>query len=141
MRKRGPDRDQICLGSVHPPPTRPFALVEHGHLLIHRLRFSDEPTPTRPSQPLGIAGVEVWLALPPADEGSPPRNTDPRDGQSGCRFPTQSSCCNLKAEFNSQDKGKTAYYALHRVSTRSGKGAVERGGDGSGVMWRTSRTE
>ncbi len=81
---------------------------------------------------------EAWLELARANEGSPPRNTDRRDGQSGYRFLAQSSCCNLKAEFNSQDKGKTAYYALQRVSTRSGKKAVEPGGDGSGVMLRTS---
>jgi len=33
-----------------------------------------------------------------------------------------SSRANLQADFNSEDKGKTAYFALRWVNTRGGKG-------------------
>jgi len=104
------------------PTTAPLVQVEHASRLMHTLRFSDEATPTRRGKPKGVAGAEVWLALAGADEPAPPLNTDPRVGEAGYRFLALSSRGNLKADFTSADKGKTAYYALRWVSTRGENG-------------------
>ena len=104
------------------PTTRPLARVQSGNRLTHTLRFSDESTPTRKAKPNGVQGAEVWLALADAHDPEPPLNTDPRAGEAGYRFLALSSRGNLKADFTSADKGKTAYYALRWVSTRGEKG-------------------
>ncbi|GJQ31152.1 MAG: hypothetical protein HBSAPP03_30360 [Phycisphaerae bacterium] len=110
-------------GPPSPTPTsRPLARVESGQRLTHTLRFTDESTPTRKAKPRGVQGAEVWLALADADAPPPPLNTDPRDGAAGYRFLAISSRGNLKTDFTSEDRGRTAYYALRWVSTRGDKG-------------------
>ncbi|MBX9735579.1 MAG: hypothetical protein K2X32_01520 [Phycisphaerales bacterium] len=104
------------------PTSAPLARVDSAQRLSHTLRFSDESTPTRRGKPKGVQGAEVWLALASPDAPPPPLNTEPRHGQSGYRFIAQNARGTLQHTFASEDKGKTAYYALRWISTRGDKG-------------------
>lgn len=104
------------------PTTAPVARVESANRLTHTVRFSDESTPTRRGKPKGVQGAEVWLALADAHAPPPPLSTDPRTGEAGYRFLALSSRGNLHTSFTSEDKAKTAYYALRWVSTRGEPG-------------------
>ncbi len=58
------------------PVSRPLVSIDTGNRLTHRLRITDESTPTRSARPRGSHGAEVYVALvaphaaPPADPAS-----------------------------------------------------------------------
>jgi len=125
------DADRATIGiRAHPhegsppslvPTTRPLARIESGNRLTHALRFSDESTPTRRGKPEGAEGAEVWLALAEPNSLAPPPPDTSASGRDAYKFISLSSRGNLSATFASQDAGKTAFCALHWVSTRGQK--------------------
>jgi hypothetical protein len=97
------------------PTTRPLVIVEAASRLTHRIRVSDETTPTRRARPVGVLGAEVWVALVDADTPPP---TDP----AALSFLSMTTRPGVVAEFRSGDGGKTAVYMTRWVNTRGEKG-------------------
>lgn len=98
--------------AVGPPTTRPVATVDTSQRLRHTISFVDELTPTSRAKPDGVSGCEVWVKV-----GNPP----PAD-LSELRYLATDTRTPYVAEFDGADAGKTAYYMLRWVSTRSEPG-------------------
>lgn len=94
------------------PTSRPVANVDAGQRMRHTIAFVDEGTPTSKAKPDGVMGAEIWVKV-----GGPPP-IDPSE----CRFLSLDTRTPYVAEYDGADAGKTAYYLLRWMSTRSEPG-------------------
>jgi hypothetical protein len=90
---------------------RPLATVDTSQRLRHEIKFVDEATPTSRAKPSGAMGCEIWVKV-----GAAP--ADPSE----LTFVALDTASPYIAEYNGADAGKTAYYMLRWVNTRSEKG-------------------
>ncbi len=94
---------------TNPPASRPLVSIDTGNRLTHRLRITDESTPTRVARPRGSLGAEVYVALvepnaaPPADPAS-------------YKFIRTVTRDRAEVSFQSAQGGKTAAYLVRWVS-------------------------
>lgn len=105
-----------------PPASRPVVQVLSDQRLTHRVRFTDESTPTRHGKPKGTMGAEVWRALTLPGFPPPMLNSNAPGAGDPYKFLSVSFKGTLQTEFPTEDAGKTAYYALRWISTRGEQG-------------------
>lgn len=99
------------------PTTRPIGKVDTSQRLEHRIEFIDETSTTTGSRakPEGVRGCEIWGKI----GGAPPVDL------SECRyFATDTSSPYLVNSFTGADAGKTVYYILRWVNTKSQPGPI-----------------
>lgn len=97
---------------VGAPTSKPIATVDTSQRLQHTISFVDESSPTSRAKPDGVQGCEIWTKI----DGPPP--TDP----SQLTYLATDTRTPYTAEFDGSQAGKTAYYMLRWVSTRSEAG-------------------
>lgn len=91
------------------PASRPLVSIDTGSRLTHRLRITDEATPTRSARPRGSLGAEVYLALVAPHEPPP---ADPN----AYTFVRTITRARAEVTFPSAEGGKTAAYLVRWVS-------------------------
>lgn len=94
------------------PSSRPLATIDTSHRLQHTISFVDEETPTSRAKPDGVSGCEIWVKI-----GTPPP-ADPVE----LSYLATDTASPYTATFNGADAGKTAYYMLRWINTRSERG-------------------
>jgi hypothetical protein len=98
--------------SAGAPTSRPLGTIDTSQRLRHTINFVDETTPTSRAKPDGVQGCEIWMKV----DGPPP--TDP----SQLSYLATDTRTPYTVEFEGSQVGKTAYYMLRWVSTRSEAG-------------------
>jgi len=93
------------------PTTRPVANVDTSQRLTHVIHFRDEAS-TGKAKPKGVQGAEVWVKVGDAA----PASTDE------LHFLGLDTRTPYTAHYEMEDAGKTAYYMLRWVNTRSEPG-------------------
>jgi len=91
------------------PASRPLVSIDTGNRLRHRLRITDESTPTRSARPRGSHGAEVYVALVEP-------NTAPPADPASYRFIRTVTRGRAEVSFQSPQGGKTAAYLVRWVS-------------------------
>lgn len=94
------------------PTTKPVATIDTSRRLSHILNFRDEAKPKSKAKPDGVAYCEVWSKI----GGPPPTSPDELSYEGN-----ETSSPKL-VEHAPADAGKTAYYWLRWVNTRSEPG-------------------
>jgi len=97
---------------VGPPTTKPIATVDTSQRLRHTISFVDELTPTSRAKPDGVQGCEIWTKI-----GNPAPA-----GPDDVKYLALDTRSPYLTEFDAADAGKTAYYLLRWLSTRSEAG-------------------
>lgn len=115
------DEDRAALGlsprdtvrtAAPVPETRPVATIEAGISLRHTINFFDEGTPNARRKPEGVMGCEIWCKV------GDPAPTDPAQ----LAFVALDTATPYIKTFDGADAGKTAYYRLRWLNTRSEPG-------------------
>jgi hypothetical protein len=94
------------------PASRPVATIEAGVSLRHTINFFDEGTPNARRKPDGVMGCEIWCKV------GDPAPTDPAQ----LSFVALDTATPYINNFDGADVGKTAYYRLRWLNTRSEPG-------------------
>jgi len=96
---------------VPEPTTRPVANIDTSQRLLHVVHFRDEDA-TGKAKPKGVQGAQIWVKVGDAA----PASTDE------LHFLGLDTRTPYTAHYDMNDAGKTAYYMLRWVNTRSEPG-------------------
>ena len=94
------------------PDSRPLATVDFSVRLQHTLHFYDEASPRSKAKPKGVHGCEIWMKM----GGDAPKSA------SELSYIATDTATPYTVNFDGADAGKTVYYWLRWVNTRSERG-------------------
>lgn len=94
------------------PTTKPVATIDASRRLSHIINFRDAAKPKSKAKPEGVANCEVWSKI----GGPPPASPDE------LHYEGNETATPKLVEHDAADAGKTVYYWLRWVNTRSEPG-------------------
>src|SRR5690606_4546779 len=94
------------------PTTYPVGIIDFSARMQHTIHYTDEASPRSRAKPAGVHGCEIWMKV----GGSAPVEA------SELTYLTTDTHTPYIATFDGADAGKTVYYWLRWVNTRSEHG-------------------
>ena len=94
------------------PTTHPVGIIDFSARMQHTIHYTDEASPRSKAKPAGVHGCEIWMKL----GGSVPVEA------SELTYLTTDTRTPFLVTFDGADAGKTVYYWLRWVNTRSEHG-------------------